>query len=107
MLGGAELNPDVKSSRAARPTKTGAPAGRKRSIVKKDKSADSSFSMDLKAIRDHARSHIEEGAVTADYKGDKKTILKLLNDSLATEIVCVLRYKRHYFMSSNLGGIGG
>jgi bacterioferritin len=63
--------------------------------------------MDIQAIRDRARSHIEEGAVTADYKGDRKTILKLLNDALATEIVCTLRYKRHYFMSSNLGGIGG
>jgi bacterioferritin len=75
--------------------------------VKKDQSADHSFSMDLKAIRDRARSHIEEGAVTRDYKGDRKTILQLLNDSLATEIVCTLRYRRHYYMSSNLGGIGG
>jgi len=69
--------------------------------------ASGSFSLDLKAIRERARSHIEDGAVTQDYQGDRDTILRLLNDSLATELVCVLRYRRHYFMSSNLGGIVG
>jgi bacterioferritin len=66
-----------------------------------------SFSLDIKSIRERARSHIEDGAVTQDYQGDRETILRLLNDSLATEIVCMLRYRRHYFMSSSLGGIVG
>ena len=65
------------------------------------------FTMDLKAIRERARSHIEDGAVTQNYQGERETILKLLNEALATELVCVLRYRRHYFMSSNLGGIVG
>ena len=65
------------------------------------------FSMDLKSIRERARSHIEDGAVTQNYKGDRETILKLLNEALATELVCLLRYRRHYFMSSNVGGIVG
>ena len=53
------------------------------------------FVMDMKAIRARAREHIEQGAITDGYKADREVILKLLNDSLATEIVCVLRYKRH------------
>jgi bacterioferritin len=65
------------------------------------------FQIDLESIRKRARSHIEEGAVTQNYKGDRETILRLLNEALATELVCVLRYRRHYFMSSNLGGIRG
>jgi len=57
---------------------------------------------DIQAIRERARQHIEEGALTADYKGDPKTVVKLLNEALATEIVCVLRYKRHYFMAQGM-----
>jgi bacterioferritin len=45
--------------------------------------------------------------VTAGYKGNRKEVIQLLNDSLATELVCVLRYRRHHFMSANLGGIAG
>lgn len=60
------------------------------------------FVSDLEAIRKRARQHIEEGAVTQGYKGDRETIIKLLNDSLATEIVCVLRYKRHFFMAKGI-----
>ena len=57
---------------------------------------------DVQAIRDRARKHIEEGALTADYKCDPKLVVKLLNEALATEIVCVLRYKRHYFMAQGM-----
>ena len=57
---------------------------------------------DIQAIRERARQHIEEGALTADYKGDPKIVVKLLNEALATEIVCVLRYKRHYFMAQGM-----
>jgi bacterioferritin len=61
-----------------------------------------SFLTDVKTIRKRAREHMEEGAVTAGYKADRETVLKLLNDSLATELVCVLRYKRHYYMASGI-----
>ena len=61
-----------------------------------------SFVLDLAAIRKRAREHIEEGAVTQDYKADRETVIKVLNEALATEIVCVLRYKRHYFMASGI-----
>jgi bacterioferritin len=57
---------------------------------------------DVQAIRKRAREHIEEGAVTAGYQADRETVLKLLNDALATEIVCTLRYRRHYFMAKGI-----
>ena len=50
-------------------------------------------------LRRRAREHIENGAVTDGYRADRATILDLLNGALASEIVCVLRYKRHYFMA--------
>ncbi|MDR5833480.1 ferritin-like domain-containing protein [Caballeronia sp. LZ034LL] len=60
------------------------------------------FVLDLDKIRADARQHMDEGPVTASYGADRETVLKLLNDSLATEIVCVLRYKRHYFMAKGI-----
>ena len=60
------------------------------------------FLTDIKELRKRARKHIEEGAVTAGYKADRAVVVKLLNEALATEIVCVLRYKRHYFMASGI-----
>ena len=57
---------------------------------------------DIQTIRERARQHIEEGALTADYKADRDTVVKLLNEALATEIVCVLRYRRHYFMAQGM-----
>lgn len=60
------------------------------------------FDMDVKAIRAKARQDIESGAVTDTYRADRQTVLKLLNEALATEIVCVLRYKRHHFMARGL-----
>lgn len=60
------------------------------------------FLTDIKALRERARKHIEQGAVTAGYKADRETVIRLLNEALATEIVCVLRYKRHYFMASGI-----
>lgn len=53
-------------------------------------------------LRANARRKIEDGAVTETYTGDRKTLIKLLNDALATEYVCVLRYYRHYFMASGM-----
>lgn len=63
---------------------------------------DKPFLTDIKTLRERARQHIEQGAVTAGYRADRETVVKLLNEALATEIVCVLRYKRHYFMASGL-----
>ncbi len=60
------------------------------------------FLTDVRTLRKRAREHIEQGAVTKGYRAKRETVLKLLNDALATEIVCVLRYKRHYFMASGL-----
>jgi bacterioferritin len=60
------------------------------------------FLTDIKELRERARKHIEAGAVTEGYKADRETVIKLLNEALATEIVCVLRYKRHYFMAQGI-----
>ena len=60
------------------------------------------FLSDIKTLRDRARKHIENGAVTEGYKADRPTVIKLLQEALATEIVCVLRYKRHYFMAQGI-----
>jgi len=60
------------------------------------------FLSDIKTLRARARLHIENGAVTEGYRGDKETVVRLLNEALATEIVCVLRYKRHYFMAQGI-----
>jgi bacterioferritin len=60
----------------------------------------SNFVSDVSEIRRRAREHIEAGAVTPGYRADRETVIKVLNEALATEIVCVLRYKRHYFMAA-------
>jgi len=64
--------------------------------------ADKPFLTDIKTLRERARKHIEKGAVTEGYRADRETVVKLLNEALATEIVCVLRYKRHYFMATGI-----
>ncbi|WP_233839854.1 ferritin-like domain-containing protein [Dyella sp. 2HG41-7] len=61
-----------------------------------------SFLTDIETIRQRAREHIDRGAITEGYKADRDTVIKLLNEALATELVCVLRYKRHYFMASGI-----
>jgi bacterioferritin len=60
------------------------------------------FLTDVQEIRRRARQHILNGAVTEGYRGDRETVIRLLNEALATEIVCVLRYRRHYFMASGI-----
>ena len=64
--------------------------------------ADKPFLTDIKTLRARAREHMEQGAMTPGYKADRDVVVKLLNEALATEIVCVLRYKRHYFMASGI-----
>ena len=60
------------------------------------------FLSDVANLRQRARQHIEEGAVTAGYGGDTQTAIRVLNEALATEIICVLRYRRHYFMARGI-----
>lgn len=68
--------------------------------------ADKPFLTDIKTLRERARQHIERGAVTEGYSADRETVIKILNEALATEIVCVLRYKRHYFMANGIHAEG-
>ena len=68
--------------------------------------ANQPFLTDIKTLRERARQHIENGAVTQGYSADRETVVKLLNEALATEIVCVLRYKRHYFMAAGINAEG-
>ena len=60
------------------------------------------FVSDLKRIRQQAREHMDDGAVTKGYRADRGEVIKVLNEILATELVCVLRYKRHYFMATGI-----
>ena len=60
------------------------------------------FLTDVKTLRQRARQHIEQGAVTPGYKADRDTVIRLLNEALATEIICILRYKRHYFVAQGI-----
>jgi bacterioferritin len=57
---------------------------------------------DVKTLRESARRHVEEGAVTERYKADREKVLQLLNEALATEMICVLRYRHDYFMARGL-----
>jgi bacterioferritin len=59
---------------------------------------------DVPTLRSQARKHVERGAVTAGYSADRQQVIKLLNEALATEIVCVLRYRRHHFMARGIHG---
>ncbi len=60
------------------------------------------FVSDIEKIRERARAQMAEGAVTSGYKADRQQVIKVLNEVLATEIVCALRYKRHYFTVDGL-----
>jgi bacterioferritin len=60
------------------------------------------FLSDIKEIRRRARAHMDQGAVTDGYRADRETVVRLLNESLATEIVCVLRYRRHHYMANGI-----
>jgi bacterioferritin len=62
----------------------------------------SDFVLDMKDIKERAHKHMEDGAVTGANKSDRKRVIAVLNDVLATELVCVLRYKRHYYMARGI-----
>jgi bacterioferritin len=75
----------------------------RKSATKNAKRSDEQpFLTDVKTLRARARQHIADGAVTEGYDGDTETAVKVLNTALATEIICVLRYKRHYFMARGI-----
>ena len=67
-----------------------------------DKKVARPFLSDVNTIRERARQHMEKGAVTPGYDADIDTVLRLLNEALATELVCVLRYKRHYAVAQGI-----
>ena len=60
------------------------------------------FLTDIQTLRKRARQHIEQGAVTEGYQADRDTVVRILNEALATEIICVLRYRRHHFMATGI-----
>ena len=60
------------------------------------------FLTDVTKLRERARQHIQAGAVTPNYGADPQAVIEVLNAALATEVVCVLRYKRHYFMAQGI-----
>ena len=64
--------------------------------------SDKPFLTDIQTLRERARKHIERGAVTPGYRADRETVVRVLNEALATEIICTLRYKRHYFMAKGI-----
>ena len=64
--------------------------------------ASGAFLSDIQTLRRRAREHIAQGAVTPGYHADRSVVLKLLNEALATEIICTLRYKRHYYMAKGI-----
>ncbi len=66
------------------------------------KSSAGAFLSDFDELRQRARTQIEDGAVTPGYKADRDFVVELLNTALASEIICVLRYKRHHFMATGI-----
>ena len=57
---------------------------------------------DVESLRRNARQHLAQGPITDAYTADRKRVIKVLNEALATELVCVLRYKRHFFMAEGI-----
>ena len=70
--------------------------------IKEISAGDGAGLSDIQALRKRARQNIEEGAVTTGYAADREAVIRMLNEALATELVCVLRYKRHYFMAKGI-----
>jgi bacterioferritin len=69
------------------------------SAVPSDRGA---FLSDIETLRKRAREHIAQGAITPGYHADRDVVVRLLNEALATEIICVLRYKRHHYMAKGI-----
>lgn len=60
------------------------------------------FFTDIQTLRDRARAQIEQGPITSSYGADRERVIEVLNEALATELVCVLRYKRHYYTATGM-----
>jgi bacterioferritin len=73
-----------------------------KSVSEKKEPVVSILPTDTGDLRARARRHIENGAVTEGYRADRGAVLRLLNEALATELVCVLRYRRHHFMAAGI-----
>lgn len=71
-------------------------------MTKLDVTHSTKYLTDVKTLRINARENIEDGAVTLGYSADRSEVIKLLNDALATEIVCALRYRHHHFMARGI-----
>ncbi len=71
-------------------------------MANEPKATNRPFLTDIQELRARARRHIEQGAVTEGYRPDRDTVVRILNEALATEIVCVLRYRRHHFMAAGI-----
>jgi bacterioferritin len=70
--------------------------------MKHEKHSDLPKLSDVQTLRQRARQHVENGAVTPSYSATRETVLRLLNEALATELVCTLRYQRHYYTADGL-----
>ena len=64
--------------------------------------ADLEHLSDIQTLRENAREHIDRGPLTENYTADRERVISVLNEALATELVCVLRYKRHYYMAEGI-----
>jgi bacterioferritin len=78
------------------------PKSKSKSKSKRKSVSRGEFLSDVEELRRRARQHIGDGAVTAGYGADREKVIAVLNEALATEIVCILRYKRHYFMATGI-----
>jgi bacterioferritin len=80
----------------------GGPGCKLAALLFENTMSDKTNSTKTKSLRRDARKNLEQGAVTADYSANRTELLKQLNQALATELVCVLRYRRHYFMARGI-----
>ena len=60
------------------------------------------FLTDIQTLRQRARQQIDQGPITDAYGADRERVIQVLNEALATELVCILRYKRHYFTAQGM-----
>lgn len=93
---------EMAKAPAKAPTKSATKAATKSTGKTTSQARNHPFFTDIQTLRARARKHIQDGAVTAGYQADRETVIKLLNEALATELICILRYKRHYFMAAGI-----
>jgi bacterioferritin len=94
--------PQIGSNHVAAPNGGPPPGTEDEAMHEPGTPAQQPFLTDVRTLRERARRNIEDGAMTRSYQGDAQAVVRVLNDALATEIVCTLRYRRHYFMAKGL-----